>query len=151
MSDLTFSIFINAEPEVVFPYVGDLLRHREWATNPMQFEALSPGPVQAGSHYRSVARFMGRVITAELAITEYQPPQRFAFTVSDQTGHYEHQFSLKPQEGGTLVERRVLAEDSLAKRIIGIIIFPLFVIPESKKALQLLKTKAEQASQALPR
>ena len=146
MAELTFSILIDRKPEIVFPFVGDLLRHREWATDPIQFEALSPDPIQAGSHYHSVARFMGRDIAAELVITEYQPPQRFAFTVRDQTGSYEHQFRLQPHAGGTLVERRVLSEDSLVKRMINRIIFPLFVIPESKKALQQLKLAAEHGA-----
>ena len=146
MPAATFSIFINAPPEKVFPWVGDLLRHPEWATDKMKMQAISSGSISIGSRYRSTTNFKGTIVVADLQVVEYQPPTRFAFTVNDRTGRYSHKFALHSQQGGTLVERSISNErtDVLTK-ILTMIITPILIVPESNKALQLLKVKAEQA------
>lgn len=146
MPATTFSIFIKAPPEEVFPFVGNLLRHPDWATDRMKMEAISSGPIGAGNHYRSTTHFKGMVIVAELQVIEYQLPTRFAFKVNDRTGKYAHKFVLRPQQDGTLVERSISNERTgVPTKILTMILMPLLIIPESKKALQLLKAKVEQA------
>jgi hypothetical protein len=44
---------IHAQPEAVFAYVSDLTRHGEWAGGRLTVEAVSPGPVAAGSRHLS--------------------------------------------------------------------------------------------------
>ena len=142
----TFSIFIKAPPENVFPLVGDLLRHPAWATDQMTMEAMSSGSITVGNQYRSTTRFKGMVVVAELQVVEYQPPTRFAFKVHDRTGRYRHEFMLHAQNDGTLVERSITNDRTdLLIKILTMIIMPILIIPESKKALQLLKGKVEQA------
>lgn len=141
-----FSIFIKAPPEQVFPLVGDLLRHPEWATDQMKMEAISSGGIRVGNQYRSITNFKGMVVVAKRQVAEYQHPSRFAFTVNDRTGRYTHEFVLHPQSGGTLVERSISNENTdIISKILTIILMPMLIIPESKKALQLLKAKVEQA------
>lgn len=147
MSPTTFSIFINAPPQKVFAFVGDLLRHPDWATDQIKMEAISSGSISVGSRYRSTTHFKGTVIVAELEVVEYQPPARFAFTVNDRTGRYTHEFVLHSQPGGTLIERSISNENTdLISKILTIILMPILIVPESKKALQLLKASVEQAS-----
>ncbi len=149
MTTITFSIFIKAPPEKVFPFVGDLLRHPEWTTDEMKMEAISSGTIGAGSQYRSTANFKGFTIVDELQVVEYQPPTRFAFTVDDIAGRLDHQFVLHSQSDGTLVERSVLIEEkSLLRKIYHRIMMPIlmpFIASEMNKALQLLKARVEQA------
>ena len=146
MRATTFSIFIKAPPEEVFPLVSDLFRHPDWATDRMKIEAISYGPLGTGNHYRSITHFKGMVIVAEIQVIEYQPSTRFAFKVNDRTGRYVHEFRLHAQEDGTLVERSISNERrDLLTKILTMILMPLLIIPESKKALQLLKAKVEQA------
>ena len=146
MPTTTFSIFIEAPPEQVFPLVGDLLRHPEWATDQMKMEAMASGSMSVGNQYRSTTNFKGMVVVAELQVVEYQPPTRFAFKVDDRTGRYTHEFLLHSQEGGTLVERSISNENTdIISKILTIILMPILIIPESNKALQLLKAKVEQA------
>ena len=146
MSAATFSIFIQAPPEVVFPFVGDLLYHPAWATDQMKMEARPSGSIRVGNQYRSTTNFKGMVVVAELQIVEYQPPTRFAFTVNDRTGRYTHEFVLHSEKGGTLVERSISNENTdLLSKILTMILMPILIIPESKKALQLLKARVEQA------
>ena len=146
MAATTFSIFIKAPPEGVFPLVGDLLRHPDWATDKMKMEAISSGPIGAGIQYRSTTHFKGMVIVADIQVIEYQHPTRFAFKVNDRTGRYRHEFMLHAQNDGTLVERSITNERTdLLTKILTMIIMPILIIPESQKALQLLKGKVEQA------
>jgi hypothetical protein len=53
MTTMTFSILIKALPEKIFTFVGDLLRHPEWATDEMKMEEISSGTIGVGSQYRS--------------------------------------------------------------------------------------------------
>lgn len=146
MPATTFSIFINAPPEKVFPFVGDLLSHPDWATDKLQMELISSGPIRIGIQYRSTTNFKGMVVVAELQVVEYQPPTRFAFKVDDRTGRYTHEFVLHSQQGGTLVERSISNENTdIISKILTIILMPILIVPESNKALQLLKAKVEQA------
>ena len=147
MSTETFSIFINAIPEQVFPFIGDLPRHSEWSTDQLEFETLTAGAIRVESQYRSTSHFMGTIITAELKVKDYIPPERFAFTVKDQTGEYEHIFTLKPQEGGTLVTREVQSVDTFFSRIVHLILLPILIKPEATKSLQKLKDRIEQEHQ----
>lgn len=140
----TFRVFINATPEQIFPFVGDLPRHSEWATDPMQFETLTPYAVGEGSQYRSSVHFMGMIVTAELKVKEYVPPERFTFTVKDRTGQYEHIFTLKPQGEGTLVSREVHSVDTPFSKIVHAILLPILIKPEANKAFRNLKDKVER-------
>ncbi len=149
MTTISYSIFIKAPPEKVFPFVGDLLRHPEWTTDEMRMEAVSPGAIGAGSQYRSSAKFKGFTIVDELQVLEYQPPTRFAFRVKDIAGRLNHQFVLHSQSDGTLVERSVLIEEKslftkIYHRIVMTMLMP-FISSEMNKALQLLKARVEQA------
>ena len=147
MSTETFSVFINATPEQIFPFIGDLPRHREWATDPLEFESLTPGVIGEGSEYRSTAHFMGMMMTAQLKVKEYLPPERFTFTVKDRTGQYEHIFTLKPQGDGTLVSREVHDVDTPFSRIVHFILLPILIKPEATKCLQKLKFRVEHEYQ----
>jgi uncharacterized protein YndB with AHSA1/START domain len=149
ITTMTFSVFIKAPPEKVFPLVGDLLRHPEWATDEMRMEAVSLETMSVGSQYRSTAKFKGLTIVDELQVLEYQPPTRFAFRVKDIAGRLNHQFVLHPQSDGTLVERSVFIEEkSLFTKIYHRVVMPMlmpFISSEMNKALQLLKARVEQA------
>jgi uncharacterized protein YndB with AHSA1/START domain len=149
MTTISYSIFIKAPPEKVFPFVGDLLRHPEWTTDEMRMEVVSPGAIGVGSQYRSSAKFKGFTIVDELQVLEYEPPTRFAFRVRDIAGRLNHQFVLHSQSDGTLVERSVLIEEkSLFTKIYHGIVMPMlmpFISSEMNKALQLLKARVEQA------
>ena len=148
MTTMTFSIFIQAPPEKVFPLVGDLLRHPEWATDKIKMEATSSGTMGVGSQYRSIANFKGFTIVDELQVIESQPSTRFAFTVKDIAGRLTHQFILHAQSEGTSVERSASVEEkSLFSKMYHRIMMPIlmpFIASEMNKALQLLKARVEQ-------
>jgi len=136
---------IYAKPEVVFAYVTDLTKHGEWAANPVQIKAISPGSVMVGSRYHSTAQVKGLVFTTELRVTAYQPPSGFAFTGEDTTGRFEHQFAFRPYNHGTRVERQVNFALTWPQWLMfEISLYPVR-LPAARKALNLLKARLERA------
>jgi len=140
----TSSIMIQARPEVVFAYISDLMRHPEWSGGPLKMEAVSNGPIAIGSQYRSVGGPDDRL--NELRVTWYEPPKCFAFTAKDaRMGEIGHEFTLLPQDGGTLLERKVTG---IMPPVIALIfqafLYPMRGKPQMEKSMAALKAKLEQ-------
>jgi uncharacterized protein YndB with AHSA1/START domain len=138
---------IEASPTDVYAYVADLTRHGEWAADPIEIR-LVEGDGGVGSRYQSTARSKGKTIAAQIAITELEPPTSFAFTVSDLTGEYQHTFTLRPDDGGTRVERRITTSElSPAQRALFYVVYPTVKRPNARKALASLKARLEDKRQ----
>ena len=110
----SFTIQIDARPERVFEAISHVERHPSWA-NPkseMTMEQTSgdgPGPASA---YRSTGIFTGKNVSADITVTAFDPPRRFAIrSIQHQDGKkdvwYENDFTLTPQAGGTLVTKHL--------------------------------------------
>ena len=100
------SAYIAAKPEEVFEAVSDLTRHPQFAANEdLTVEAVSEGEAAVGSAYRSKVRFMGSNVEAELRVTEFQSPSRFCFVATDSSGVHTHEINIRPDNGGSHVER----------------------------------------------
>jgi uncharacterized protein YndB with AHSA1/START domain len=143
----TYRVMINAQPEAVFTYVSDLTRHPEWSGGRLSIEAIAAGPVAVGSQYRSQGDVAGQKDRPnELRVTEYQPSTRFTFIAKDPGfGDVSHEFTFKPQDGGTLMERTVtLNMPTLMAFAFRTFISPLVGKPMMDKSLAALKTKLEQ-------
>ncbi len=134
---------INASIERVFDKVADLTTHGEWSANPLTIDAITPGPVELGSRYRSTAQVNGMVFQAELRVTEWQPPQRFAFSGADRTGQFEHQFTLQSHGGSTWLERKVTVHVTFPLLLMYLILLYPIRVPAARKALQALKRRLE--------
>ena len=143
----THRVVINAQPEAVFAYVSDLTRHPEWSGGRLKVEAVSPGPVAVGSRYLSRGDVAGQKDrTNELRVTQVQPSTRFVFVAQDSSfGEVSHEFTFKPQTGGTLMERTVTFSMSpVPAFVFRTFIHPLVGKPMMDKALAALKAKLEQ-------
>ena len=100
------SAYIAAKPEEVFVAVCDLTRHSQFAANEdLKVEAVSQGAAAVGSEYRSKVRFMGSNVEAELRVTEFQSPSRFCFVATDSSGVHTHEIDIRPDRGGSHIER----------------------------------------------
>src|SRR4051812_3022202 len=135
---------INADLEVIFESIADLTRHSQWAANQIQIEPVSPGPTAIGSRYRSTAQVNRISFTADLHVTKYLPFQEFAFAGEDQTGHFEHQFTLRPNDQGIQVERLVSFTLTLKQWLLFLVLLYPVRLPAVKKALDRLKRRLEQ-------
>lgn len=143
-ASFSVAIDIDAPIEKVFAYVSDLTTHGEWAANPLKIETISSGAVRIGSRYRSTANSRGATFTAELVVTELQPPHRFAFSGQDGTGRFEHRFNLFSQDGGTRVERTVTMQLTTRQWLMFQVLLYTVRLPAARKALRSLKARLEQ-------
>ncbi len=114
---LRFRIRIDAPPDQVFSRLADVTTHPSWA-NPkanmtmQQTAGSGPGP---DARYRSSGVFVGKPVSADISVTAYDPPRRFAIR-SDQHQEgkrdvwYQNDYTVAPANGGTLVTKRVTSD-----------------------------------------
>ena len=137
-------VVINAPVKQVFDYVSDITRHGEWSADSVQIVPLSSGPIAVGHQYLSTAQSRGITFKAEIEVTEFGPPKRFAFKGSDETGQFSHRFTFELQRDGTLVTRQThLSANWIQTPIFLVALYPLRVFA-ARKALRLLKEKIEK-------
>ena len=144
----TFKIQIDAPPEAVFDYLSDMRRHPEWA-NPkakMEMEEVSAGPPAKGATYRSRALFIGKPVSADLTVTEFDRPRRFTFSlVHHQEGKkdvsFEQSFRLAATNGGTVVEKVI---GGGGNPVVGYLAYPA-IRGDAMTSLRNLKARVESA------
>jgi uncharacterized protein YndB with AHSA1/START domain len=145
----TFKIEIQAPPEKVFDELSHVERHPSWA-NPkanMGMEQVGGDGPSTGSRYRSSGVFVGKPVTADITVTAFEPPRRFAIR-SDQHQEgkkdvwYQNDYSLTPQNGGTLLQKTVTSN---APGLIFVIAYPA-IKKDAMTALKSLKAKVESGS-----
>jgi uncharacterized protein YndB with AHSA1/START domain len=114
MAGFTFKIAIDAPPERVFSHLSDVTTHPSWA-NPkakMTMEQTAGSGPGADARYRSSGLFVGKQVSADITVTAYEPPRRFAIR-SDQHQEgkkevwYHNDYTLTPDGGGTVVSKHV--------------------------------------------
>jgi uncharacterized protein YndB with AHSA1/START domain len=149
MAGLRFKIAVDAPPERVFSRLEDVASHPSWS-NPkaeMTMEQTSgsgPGPDAA---YRSSGVFVGKPVTADITVTAYDPPRRFAIR-SDQHQEgkkdvwYVNDYTLTPANGGTVLTKHVTSNGNPA---IFYIAYPA-VRADAMTSLRNLKRAAESGS-----
>ncbi|MGZ4105406.1 MAG: SRPBCC family protein [Actinomycetota bacterium] len=102
---------VNATQEDAFALISDLTRSPEWATNPLNVVAETPGSVKVGSKYHSDAHFMGGDVHGEQEVTAYDPPARFSFeNVQHGKQRYVHDFTVHSEGGKAIIERTITFE-----------------------------------------
>lgn len=140
---LSVAIEIHAAPETVFAYAADVARHGEWSANELRVEPVDDSAVGVGKKYRSSARARGREFHAELIVTEFAPPNHFAFSGKDATGKFSHRFVFAKIAGGTRVTRTVSFDLSLPQYAFYWITRDRVRLPAASAALVKLKQHLE--------
>lgn len=107
---MRFTIDVAAAPTEAFALLSDIERHGEWS--PQEFEAtkVSDGPVGVGARYRTAGRKGARkgvLRDAEVVVTAFDPPNRFAFEATEAAGTYRTTFVVTPLAGSSRIERIV--------------------------------------------
>ena len=136
--------YAKAPPERVFAALSDLARHGEWAANGLKVESTADGPAAVGSEYKSSVRFMGKDVTGALRVTVLEAPSRFVFTIDDDNGHWEQEYRLASQAGGTQVTQRTTGEMGMLNYVIFKLIGDRMIgKPAAKKFHAALAASAE--------
>ena len=145
----TFKIQIQAPPERVFEELSHVERHPSWANpkaNMEMAQVAGDGP-GADSRYHSSGIFVNKAVSADITVTAYDPPRRFAIR-SDQHQDgkkdvwYQNDYSLTPQDGGTELAKTVTSNGPAALFVIA---YPA-IKKDAMTSLKNLKAKVESGS-----
>lgn len=109
MPSATRTITIDRPPDVVFGFLANPANDRSW--RPHLKEIAASGPVAAGARIHQVVEGPGgRGIAADMDVTAYEPPSRYAFQVVAGPARPRGEFQLVPSGAGTLVTFSLAAE-----------------------------------------
>lgn len=71
-------IAVPGDRDEVFVYVANFANTAEWDPGIVEASQVGDGPIEVGTEFDVVARFMGREVKTRYRITEYERPQRVA-------------------------------------------------------------------------
>jgi uncharacterized protein YndB with AHSA1/START domain len=149
VTQATSSISIDAPPEAVWPWIGQIERHAEWSPKQYKVELVSGQPDAVGSTYRSVGWVPGeKEHVMEVVLTEVVPGERFALSANDQQGTFTNTYDLRKLDKGTEVtyHLRFPPMKGIAALMVPVL-FPLVGKADIRKRMKLLKSKVESSSQ----
>jgi uncharacterized protein YndB with AHSA1/START domain len=79
MISIDESIIIQRPIEDVFAFMSETANLPLWQTDVLEARHTPAGPVQVGTRLTLVRVMMGRKLNATAAISEYEPPTRYAY------------------------------------------------------------------------
>ena len=141
-----FPVTIQAPPETVWPWVGQLEKHVEWSTKPYKVEWVSGEPNAVGSRYRSVGWVPGdKNHVNEGEITESIPNELFVLRADDEQGPFENTYTLRPVSGGgtEVTFRLVFPQMKGIAALLVPVVFGTVGKADVRKRMNLLKAKVE--------
>jgi ligand-binding SRPBCC domain-containing protein len=97
------TVVIERPPEQVFEFVSDPANDALYRSGAQVAAWASEGPIGVGSRMQSVDHFLGREVVTWSEITQWDPPNAYAFETV--TGSFPSRFALtfRPRAGGTEV------------------------------------------------
>src|SRR5262245_57202328 len=102
MASAQRTIVIDRTPDEVFAFFADPANDRSW--RPGVREISAAGPIGVGSRiHQTVAGPGGRAIAADIEVTGYEPPSRYAFQVVAGPARPAGEFRFAPSGSGTQV------------------------------------------------
>jgi hypothetical protein len=75
------SVVVNRPSGEVFAFLADPLNDPHWSAACLEMRRVSGGPVNVGSTFQQVSRFMRRRFELTLEVTAYEPDRRFGMKV----------------------------------------------------------------------
>lgn len=96
---------IKRSPEEVFAFIADLRNEPKYVPNVVETEKTADGPDgMVGAQYREVTRVMFRRRTnATYVVTEFNPPETFAFRGTLGRSTFRGRWVVTPTDGGSAV------------------------------------------------
>ena len=125
MTTKSYSMDIDAPPEVVFDYVSDVVRHPDWAHEKLEIERTGSTTNEADTTFAYAVHFMGTT-KGTLTVKESVRQSRFVYECDDPSGLYRWTFDITAKDGGTHLKHRVeFLRESLKVRLSKTIMLPL--------------------------
>ena len=76
---------IDRSPQVVFDFLADMSNNPKWQKGMQECRWTSDPPLQLGSTYDQVARFLGKEIVSSFVVTEFAPGHRIRIQTTSGT------------------------------------------------------------------
>lgn len=99
------TIHLNKPAEQVFAFLMDMNKLATWQSNLIKTEALTEGPLRAGSRFREVRRLGRRESEIQGEITAFEPNKRFE-TKTLTKPQVTVSYSLETENGGTRLKHK---------------------------------------------
>jgi uncharacterized protein YndB with AHSA1/START domain len=131
MAPIVHSVDINRSPEDVFAYVTDPARFKEWQTTLVSAQAEDGIPAHLGSRVVMTRKMGMREQTMTSEVTEFEPPQSYAFRVIDGPVRASGKGRFLALDGGT--RTRLTFELDFEGHGIGKLLVPLVVRRQAAK------------------
>lgn len=110
MATFEFTITINRPAADVFKALTDFGSYKKWQTGVIESTVLTAGAMGVGSKYRFVSEFMGQKIDSEGEITEFNPPNRYAWKSTKGPFPMQESTTLESNGNSTTVKVMTSAE-----------------------------------------
>lgn len=107
---VTRSIEVPGNADEVFAYVADFSNTEEWDPGIVAARQTSPDPVQEGSTFELVARFMGRDLETTYRMTEYEPPHRVVLVGGTDNFESTDVITVTPADSGVTIDYKAVFE-----------------------------------------
>ena len=85
MIEVTARTEIDRAPQVVFDFLADMSNNPRWQKGMQECRWTSDPPLQLGSTYDQVARFLGREIVSSFVVTEFASGHRIRIQTTSGT------------------------------------------------------------------
>jgi hypothetical protein len=95
------SVLIRQPVESVFEFVANVENNAQWQSDILELKMTTPGPMQVGSTYRCVNRFMGRRIETEGLVTDFVCDTKYTIRITSGDVSGESTLFFEDFEGGT--------------------------------------------------
>ena len=97
------SVFIKRSPKDVFDFLNTPSNTVQWQSGSQYAEWTSNDSVGVGSTFKAGTKLLGRIIEAELELTEWDPPNRSSIKVVNGPIPFESYNRFEAQGDGTLL------------------------------------------------
>jgi uncharacterized protein YndB with AHSA1/START domain len=110
MTRFTCSTTIKRPVEDVFTVMSNPANDPTWSSAVVEAEQTSAGPIGVGTTARFVSKILGRRITTDWEITEFEPNRKFVALSNSRPFPVQVSMTFEPTEGGTRVSVMYEAE-----------------------------------------
>jgi uncharacterized protein YndB with AHSA1/START domain len=143
-----WTVTIDAAPDKIWPYIGDMAKHDDWSPKPFKIEWESGQPNAVGSTFKSSGELpQDKNHSMEGIIVSSEAPKKLVVKSSDKTGQFTNTLELTPEGGKTKVTRTVEFPPAKGVYVVLIpILMPTVIRPGVQKGLNMLKTKVEDGA-----
>jgi len=138
---------IAAPIDVVYDYLADFQRHREWSTGVGELEQLTPGAIGEGTEFKASETVPVKFISYS-RITVLDRPRRIAWQSWDnRTFRVQWEFDLSAMDGGThLVQTAQFSPTSVLGTIMLNVMRKRQIPWENRQSLKRIKDLLEQGA-----